>query len=143
MIYAFLDYELDVQTYELRHAGEAVAIEPQVYDVLMYLIQNSDRVVPKLELLERLWPDRYVSDGALSHCIMLARKAIGDNGQTQRCIKTVHRRGYRFIAKPRKQEERTQDASGVQPLQGQAHGQGQPQQPQQRSGSTFPKPLFS
>jgi DNA-binding winged helix-turn-helix (wHTH) protein len=99
MIYAFLDYELDTHLYELRGAQGLIALEPQVYDVLSYLIQQRDRVVPKLELLERLWPDRYVSDGALSHCVMLARKAVGDTGQIQRCIKTIHRRGYRFVAK--------------------------------------------
>ena len=98
MIFRFLDYELDTRVYELRSATGIVALEPQVYDVLAYLVQNHERVVPKLELLERLWPDRYVSDGALSHCVMLARRAIGDSGQTQRCIRTVHRRGYRFVA---------------------------------------------
>jgi DNA-binding winged helix-turn-helix (wHTH) protein len=139
MIYAFLDYELDVQLYELRRGGEALAIEPQVYDVLMYLIQNSERVVPKLELLERLWPDRYVSDGALSHCVMLARKAIGDNGQSQHCIKTVHRRGYRFIAKVRRELPGAavrSDASGVQALSLEDGAAARPP-------STFPKPLFS
>ena len=112
MIYAFLDYELDTHLYELRGAHGPIALEPQVYDVLTYLIQHRQRVVPKLELLERLWPDRYVSDGALSHCVMLVRKAVGDTGQTQRCIKTLHRRGYRFIAKLYKH---TDDAGSERP----------------------------
>lgn len=109
MIYAFLDFELDTQLYELRRAERALALEPQVYDVLAYLVQHQERVVPKHELLERLWPDRYVSDGALSHCVMLARKALDDNGQAQRCIKTVHRRGYRFMLKVQRHSERSDE----------------------------------
>jgi DNA-binding winged helix-turn-helix (wHTH) protein len=115
MIYAFLDYELDTRLYELRGAEGRIALEPQAYDVLSYLIQHKDRVVPKLELLERLWPDRYVSDGALSHCVMLARKAVGDTGQNQRCIKTIHRRGYRFVAKLHKHVEHEAGVEGLRP----------------------------
>ena len=97
MIYAFADCEVDTNLYELRRDRIARAIEPQVYDVLVYLIENRLRLVSKAELLDRLWPDRMVSEAALSHCIMAARKAIGDNGQTQALIRTVHRRGYRFV----------------------------------------------
>jgi DNA-binding winged helix-turn-helix (wHTH) protein len=111
MIYVFLDFELDTQLYELRRGMRPIALEPQVYDVLAYLVQNQERVVPKHELLERLWPDRYVSDGALSHCVMLARKALGDSGQDQRCIKTVHRRGYRFLPRAHKQLERDEEVA--------------------------------
>jgi DNA-binding winged helix-turn-helix (wHTH) protein len=98
MIYAFADYELDRRRYELRRCGESVRIEPQVFDLLAYLIEQRDRVALKSELLERLWPGRFVGEATLSHCVMAARKAVGDNGRVQRVIKTLHARGYRFVA---------------------------------------------
>jgi len=98
MIYAFGDYELDTQRYELRCAGELFKIEPQVFNVLAYLMQHHDRTVMRQELLEQLWPEQFISDAVLSYCIMAARKAIGDSGRTQRIIKTVHGRGFRFVA---------------------------------------------
>jgi DNA-binding winged helix-turn-helix (wHTH) protein len=98
MIYAFGDYELDTQRYELRCAGELFKIEPQVFNVLAYLMQHCDRTVTRQELLEQLWPEQFISDAVLSYCIMAARKAIGDSGRTQRIIKTVHGRGFRFVA---------------------------------------------
>jgi DNA-binding winged helix-turn-helix (wHTH) protein len=98
MHYTFGEYELDAQFYELRHAGTLLKIEPQVFNVLAYLIQHRDRTVPRQELLEQLWPDQYISDAVLSYCIMAARRAIGDSGRTQRSIKTVHGRGFRFVA---------------------------------------------
>jgi DNA-binding winged helix-turn-helix (wHTH) protein len=90
--------EIDTQLFEVRHAGKRSPIEPQVYDVLVYLIQHRDRVVPRSELLQRLWPNCVVSDAALSHCVMAARKAVGDTGRRQCIIKTHHRRGYRVVA---------------------------------------------
>jgi DNA-binding winged helix-turn-helix (wHTH) protein len=98
MIYGFFEFELDTQLYELRRADERIPLEPQVYDVLSYLVRHAERVVSKAELLEQLWSDRRVSDSALSHCVMLARKALGDDGDNQRYIKTTPRRGYRFVA---------------------------------------------
>lgn len=98
MIYGFMNYELDTKLYELRRGLERVPIEPQVYDVLAYLVAHHDRVVSKDELLEQLWSDRRVSESTLSHCVMLARKALGDDGESQRCIRTLRRRGYRFVA---------------------------------------------
>jgi DNA-binding winged helix-turn-helix (wHTH) protein len=98
MRYAFGEYELDAQLYELRRAGTLLKIEPQVFNVLAYLIQHRDRTVPRQELLEQLWPEQYIGDAVLSYCIMAARKAVGDSGRTQRSIKTVHGRGFRFVA---------------------------------------------
>jgi class 3 adenylate cyclase/DNA-binding winged helix-turn-helix (wHTH) protein/tetratricopeptide (TPR) repeat protein len=98
MRYVFGDYELDTQRYELRHAGIPRALEPQVFNVLLYLVQHRDRMVPKEELLEQLWPQQYVSEAVLSQRLMLVRRAIGDSGSQQRVIKTVRRRGYRFVA---------------------------------------------
>jgi class 3 adenylate cyclase/DNA-binding winged helix-turn-helix (wHTH) protein len=98
MIYVFGDYELDTRLYELRCAGQPCKLEPQVFNVLAHLIAHRDRVVTKHELLENLWPNQFISEVTLNHCLMVARKAIGDSGRTQRCIKTLHGRGYRFIA---------------------------------------------
>ena len=98
MIYAFADYTLDTQRYELRHAGTLCKLEPQALDLLAYLLQHRDRVVPKQELLEQLWPDRFVGDGILTQQMMMVRRAIGDNGRHQHTIKTLHGRGYRFVA---------------------------------------------
>jgi DNA-binding winged helix-turn-helix (wHTH) protein len=98
MLYSFGDYELDTQTYELRRAGKPVKTPPQVFNVLSYLVEHQDRTVTKQELLDNLWPDQYTSEAVLSYCVMTARKAVGDSGRTQRVIKTVHGRGFRFIA---------------------------------------------
>src|SRR5215468_2233085 len=98
MIYVFGDYTLDTERYELRHAGELCKLEPQAFNVLAYLLEHRARVVTKEELLARLWPNQFVSEVTVNHGVMAARRAIGDSGQAQRCIKTLHGRGYRFIA---------------------------------------------
>jgi class 3 adenylate cyclase/DNA-binding winged helix-turn-helix (wHTH) protein/tetratricopeptide (TPR) repeat protein len=99
MIYTFGEYELDVQLFELRHAGTPLQIEPKVFDLLVYVMRHRDRVVSKHELLEQLWPGQFISDATFDHCMMEARKAVGDSGRTQRVIKTVRGRGYRFVAR--------------------------------------------
>lgn len=76
MLYSFDNFTLDTQRYELRRAGQPIPLEPQVFKVLTYLVQHYDRVVPRQELFERLWPDQYVSDDALGRCIRKARRAI-------------------------------------------------------------------
>jgi DNA-binding winged helix-turn-helix (wHTH) protein/pimeloyl-ACP methyl ester carboxylesterase len=96
--YAFEDCELDTDVFELRRAGEPVKIEPQVFDVLVHLVRHRDRVVTKEELLDEVWGDRFVSESALTSRVKDARHALGDDGQRQRCIRTVHGRGYRFVA---------------------------------------------
>jgi predicted ATPase/DNA-binding winged helix-turn-helix (wHTH) protein len=97
MIYAFEEYELDGDLYELRYAGKLVRLEPQVFNVLAYLIQHRDRLVTKEELLEQLWPGRFVSEATLTSRLTAARRAVGDRGRAQRVIQTIHGRGYRFI----------------------------------------------
>jgi len=98
MIYTFEDFELDTALFELRRAGRPRPIEPQVYDVLAYLVAHRDRVVGKDELLETLWGGRIVTESTLSSRIKAVRKALDDNGREQRVVATLHRRGYRFIA---------------------------------------------
>lgn len=107
MILRFEDYELDTARYELRRSGAAVPLERQVFDTLAYLVQNHERLVPKEELLDKVWGDRFVSDAALNSRVMAARKAIGDSGREQRLIKTVHGRGYRFAGAVSRGQETT------------------------------------
>ena len=98
MIFAFDTYELDLQRYELRKDGVPYQIEPQVFDVLAYLVQERSRVVTKAEILDRVWGDRFVSESALTSRIKAVRQAVGDSGKTQRVVRTVHGRGYQFVA---------------------------------------------
>jgi pimeloyl-ACP methyl ester carboxylesterase/class 3 adenylate cyclase len=96
--YCFGDRVIDTDTRELRHNDTLVEIEPQVFDVLAYLAANFTRVVPKTELLDEVWGDRFVSESALTTRIKQARQAVGDTGREQSVIKTAHGRGYRFVA---------------------------------------------
>jgi pimeloyl-ACP methyl ester carboxylesterase/DNA-binding winged helix-turn-helix (wHTH) protein len=98
VIYTFDDFELDTQLYELRRSGVRCPLEPQAFDLLAYLVEHHDRLVPKDELVGHIWPERFITDAALSTRVMEARKALGDSGREQRYIKTVHGRGYRFAA---------------------------------------------
>ena len=97
MIYRFGDFQLDTECYELRERGALRHLEPQVFGVLAYLIEQRERVVPKEELLDRVWGHRFVGDATLSSRIMAARKAVGDTGCEQRLIRTSHGRGFRFV----------------------------------------------
>ncbi|MGM0584580.1 MAG: winged helix-turn-helix domain-containing protein [Pseudomonadota bacterium] len=101
MIYAFEDCTLDLDRVELRRAGEPVAIEPQVFEVLRVLIDRRERVVTRDELLAQVWNGRFVSDSALSSRIKSLRRAIGDDGKAQRLVRTVQRRGFRFVGEVR------------------------------------------
>jgi DNA-binding winged helix-turn-helix (wHTH) protein len=98
MIYVFDTTEFDTDRRVLRLAGTVVDVEPKVFDLLAYLIQHHDQFVSRKELYTQLWSQPFVSEAALNYCIAAARKAVGDTGRTQRVIKTVHGRGYRFIA---------------------------------------------
>ncbi|MGE5594752.1 MAG: alpha/beta fold hydrolase [Hyphomicrobiales bacterium] len=97
MRYRFDGFELDTALLELRHGAQQVPLEPQVFDVLAYLVENHEQLVAKDELIEHIWPSKYISEAALNSRVMAARKAIGDSGKHQRLIKTVHGRGYRFV----------------------------------------------
>ena len=94
----FVDCELDLDRIVLRRGGEYVRIEPQVFDVLAYLVEHRGAVVRKEELLDAVWGDRFVSESALTTRIRAARKAIGDDGTQQSIIRTVHGKGYEFVA---------------------------------------------
>ena len=107
MIYRFGDdCELDTDRYEIRAGGEVVHVEPQVFDVLAYLVTNRDHVVSKEELLDSVWGDRFVSESALTSRLKVARQAVGDDGRRQAVIRTVHGRGYQFHAEVTEVESR-------------------------------------
>lgn len=96
MIVEFDSFEVDTTAYELRQGGRPIPMEPQVFEVLAYLVGNAGRLVPKEELLDEIWGDRFVSESALTSRIKSARKVLGDDGRRQHYIKTVHGKGYRF-----------------------------------------------
>jgi TolB-like protein len=95
--FVFGDYLLDPDRRELTRESKAVAIGPQVFDLLLYLVQNRERVVSKDDLLEAVWAGRIVSESTLTSHINAVRKAIGDSGDEQRLIRTVARKGFRFV----------------------------------------------
>jgi DNA-binding winged helix-turn-helix (wHTH) protein len=84
----FGEYELDTGTFRLMSNGHEVFVEPQVFDLLAYLIENRDRVVPKTELLDKVWGNRFVSESALTSRVKSARRAVGDDGAGQQVIRT-------------------------------------------------------
>ncbi len=112
----FADFEIDVARHELRRAGAVVHIEPQVFDLLVYLVQNRERIVSKDELIETIWQGRVISEAALSSRISAARRALGDNGNDQTLIRTLHKRGFRFVGELDKDGSAPAIASGQTPL---------------------------
>ena len=98
MIFVFSDCQLDLDRFELRRAGRLRPVEPQVFDLLAVLIRERHRVVPKEELLDTVWGNRFVSESALTSRVKAARQAIGDDGHSQRLIRTARGRGYQFVA---------------------------------------------
>jgi predicted ATPase/DNA-binding winged helix-turn-helix (wHTH) protein len=96
--FQFGEFQLDDKRFTLAGPAGPVHVEPQVFELLHHLIVNHDRVVPKEELLDAIWGDRFVSESALTSRVKAARRAVGDDGQAQRIIKTVHARGYQFVA---------------------------------------------
>jgi DNA-binding winged helix-turn-helix (wHTH) protein len=86
----------------LYNGADVVSLEPRAVQVLRYLAQNHERVVPKAELLESVWPDVFTTDGVLKRAISQVRRALGDDADRARFIETYHRRGYRFIAAVRR-----------------------------------------
>lgn len=94
---SFDDCLLDTDRRELRRDSRLVAIEPQVFDILVYLVENRDRVVSKDDLIASVWRGRVVSDSTLDSRINAVRKAVGDSGGEQRLVRTIARKGFRFI----------------------------------------------
>jgi TolB-like protein/DNA-binding winged helix-turn-helix (wHTH) protein len=97
MKYRFAEFEIDLSRQELFRLGEPVHIEPQVFDLIVHLVRNHDRIVSKDELIEAIWNGRIISEAALSSRINGARRALGDIGNEQAFIRTLHKRGFRFV----------------------------------------------
>ena len=116
VIYVFGDFELDPQRYELRQANVLCAIDPQSFNVLLYLVEHRDRVISKDELFEQLWPQQSVSESTLTQRLRTVRQALGDSGSTQHTIKTTHGRGYRFVAAVEERSEEEVQAPPVDPV---------------------------
>ena len=106
--FRFGDFVLDDARLTLSGPAGPVHVEPQVFALLHHLLTHNDRVVSKEELLDTVWGDRFVSESALTSRVKAARRAVGDDGQAQRVIKTVHARGYRFVA-----DVRTESGGGA------------------------------
>ena len=107
MRFLFGDCALDPTRRELWRGGESVHVEPQVFDLLLHLVRNRDQVISKDDMLAAVWGGRIVSESTLSNRINAARRAIGDSGEQQGFIRTVPRRGLRFVADVREEPDRT------------------------------------
>ncbi len=97
MVFRFGDHALDIERRELRRGAELIALEPKAFDLLIYLVRNRGRVVGKDDLIKDVWGGRIVSDSALTTRLNAARKAVNDSGAAQCVIRTVQRKGVRFI----------------------------------------------
>jgi len=104
LLYLFENFTLDTDRRELHRGSVRLGVEPQVFDVLQHLIRNRERVVSKDELLAQVWHGRIVSEATLSSRINAARSAVGDNGEQQRLIRTVARKGFRFVGAAREEQ---------------------------------------
>lgn len=98
MAFAFGDHVLDLERRELLRSGDPIDLEPQVFDLLVYLVQQRDRVVSKDDLLQAVWGGRTVSESAMTSRINAVRRAVGDSGAAQQVIRTIARKGLRFVA---------------------------------------------
>jgi TolB-like protein/Tfp pilus assembly protein PilF len=112
VLFVFSAHTLDPDRRELRRGPEAIAVEPQVFDLLLYLVRNRERVVSKDDLIASVWGGRIVSDSTLTSRINAARKAIGDSGDKQKLIRTVARKGLRFVGAVQMQADGPEPAHG-------------------------------
>ena len=115
MTLLFENCEIQVDRRELRRERTVIHVEPQVFDVLVYLVRHRDRVVSKDELIRSVWDGRFVSDDTLASRVSAARRAIGDTGAEQRFIRTVTRRGFRFVGEVREAPDASPAPTAVRP----------------------------
>lgn len=105
VLYRFGQFELDIGRAEFRADGVLRPLEPQVFGLLALLVENRERLVSKDELIEKIWDGRIVTDAAIASRVKSARQALGDDGRTQRFIRTLHGRGFRFVAEAKASRE--------------------------------------
>jgi TolB-like protein/cytochrome c-type biogenesis protein CcmH/NrfG len=127
--FLFADHTLDTDRRELRRGSEPIAVEPQVFDLLIYLVQNRDRVVSKDDLIASVWGGRSVSDSALTSRINAARKAVGDSGEDQKLIRTIARKGLRFVGTVHTQSNGDEPARATGPPPDELHEPSRPALP--------------
>jgi adenylate cyclase len=113
LLYSFEDFSLDTARRELRRSGSLISLQPQVFDLLEYLIRNRERVASKDDLLAAVWSGRIVSESTLSTRINATRSAIGDSGEEQRLIRTAHGKGFRFVGVVREEEETVRKLAAI------------------------------
>lgn len=120
--FAFGDYLLDPERQELTLRSQVVTVGPQVFDLLLHLVRNRDRVVGKDELLQAVWSGRIVSESTITSHINAVRKAVGDNGEEQRLVRTIARKGFRFVGEVEQIGETPQPigSGAVEPIASQA-----------------------
>ena len=123
MKFLFADHTLDTDRRELRRGSEPIAVEPQVFDLLIYLVQNRDRVVSKDDLIASVWGGRIVSDSTLTSRVNAARRAVGDSGEDQKLIRTIARKGLRFVGEVRTQSNVNEPAHAPGPPPDEIHEQ--------------------
>lgn len=111
MRFSFAGQTLDTDRRELRHEDEVVLLEPQVFDLLVFLIENRDRVVSKDDLIAAVWGGRIISESTLTSRINAARRAVGDDGERQGLIRTIARKGFRFVGVVRAEVPSSQPAA--------------------------------
>lgn len=113
MRYSFEEFGIDVSRYELRRAGAIVPVEPLVFDLIVFLTRNANRVVTRDEIIDAVWQGRVVSDATVASCVKSARKALGDSGDSQTYIRTVRGRGFELCAQVSNAEAQSIEASAV------------------------------
>jgi formylglycine-generating enzyme required for sulfatase activity/DNA-binding winged helix-turn-helix (wHTH) protein len=131
MAYRIGEYVIDPAAYELRRGDALLPVEPQVLELLVFLIENRQRAVTKDEIIERIWNGRIVSDATLSSRIKAARQALGDDGAAQKLIRTIHGRGFRFVGELA-EADLPADAQPKQPAPAAGEGEALAQHRQQR-----------
>ncbi|MBL4773324.1 MAG: winged helix-turn-helix domain-containing protein [Alcanivoracaceae bacterium] len=113
MIYSIKKHSIDSKNFIIKQSGNKIEVEPLVFDLIIYLIENRSKLVTREEIFENIWYNRIVSDATLSNHITKARSVLGDDGQSQNIIKTIHGRGYQFIAEIKVTAVQSNNASGV------------------------------
>ena len=98
MLYTFGECGLDTQLHVLSRSGQSVKLRPKAFELLVYLLEHRDRIVPKHELCAQVWPNQFISDATLGSTVRAVRQAIGDTGEAHQLIRTVHGYGYRCLA---------------------------------------------
>lgn len=113
-VYRFFDYTIVTARREISRDGEALSVEPKVYDLLLFLLERRDRAVGKNELQDAIWPNVIVTESALTRCVMKARQVVGDDSKRMRVIGTVKKGGYRFVAPvENSSESQTREAQSI------------------------------